>query len=183
MKEGPTITGKTSFFIAIPDQYKTKKTYEDLGKIFGGIPGGAGVGVLTEPRLTIRGVPEGANAFDGDRVLTAANIWATSIYGSAAMRYYPARPMSGLAVHFAMACVAGSLFSAIAGGVKRFPLVFLLGLAAGAAWYFCLVYWNRWIAVYSPQPETFVAYLLFGIVLSRTPSRCVHLAGVFATTA
>lgn len=60
MKEGPTLTGKTSFFIAIPEQYKTKKTYEDLGKTFGGIPGGAGVGVLTEPRLTLRGVPEGA---------------------------------------------------------------------------------------------------------------------------
>ena len=60
MKEGPTLTGKTSFFIAIPDQYKTKKTYEDLGRIFGGIPGGAGVGILTEPRLTVRGVPEGA---------------------------------------------------------------------------------------------------------------------------
>ena len=60
MKEGPTITGKTSFFIAVPEQYKTKQTYEELGKTFGGIPGGAGVGVLTEPRLTIRGVPEGA---------------------------------------------------------------------------------------------------------------------------
>ncbi|SFL62034.1 hypothetical protein [Pelosinus propionicus] len=60
MKEGPTITGKTSFFIAIPEENKTKQTYEELGKIFGGIPGGAGVGVLTEPRLTIRGVPEGA---------------------------------------------------------------------------------------------------------------------------
>ena len=60
MKEGPTLTGKTSFFIAMPEEYKTKKTYEDLGKTFGGIPGGAGVGVLTEPRLTLRGVPEGA---------------------------------------------------------------------------------------------------------------------------
>ena len=60
MKEGPTITGKTSFFVAVPDQYKTKKTFEDLGKTFGSIPGGASVGVLTEPRLTIRGVPEGA---------------------------------------------------------------------------------------------------------------------------
>ena len=124
----------------------------------------------------------GHSWWNGDRVLTAANIWATTIYGSAAMRYFPARPISGLAVHFAMACVAGSLFSAAAGGIKRFPFVFLLGLAAGSLWYFGLVYWNRWIAVYSPQPETFVAYLLFGIVLSRSPSRCVHLAGVFAST-
>ncbi len=124
----------------------------------------------------------GQSWWNGDRVLTAANIWATSIYGSAAMRYFPARPIPGLAVHFVMACVAGSLFSAAVGGVRRFPFVFLLGLASGAAWYFSLAYWNRWIALYSPQPETFIAYLLFGIVLSRTPSRCVHLAGVLAAT-
>ena len=70
MKEGPTITGKTSFFIAVPDQYKTKTTYEDLGKTFGSIPGGASVGVLTEPRLTIRGVPEGAKAMLMERITT-----------------------------------------------------------------------------------------------------------------
>ena len=84
-------------------------------------------------------------------------------------------------MHFAMACVAGGLFSVLAGGIRRFSLVFLLGLAAGAVWYFVLAYWNRWIAVYSPQPETFIAYLLFGIALSRTPSRGVHLAGVLAS--
>lgn len=60
LKEGPTITGKTNFFVALPDQYKTEKVYDDLGKTFGSIPGGAGAGVMTDPRLTIRGVPEGA---------------------------------------------------------------------------------------------------------------------------
>lgn len=69
MKEGPTLTGKTSFFIAIPEEYRTKQTYEDLGKTFGSIPGGAGVGVLTEPRLTIRGVPEGAKTMLMDRIM------------------------------------------------------------------------------------------------------------------
>jgi len=60
LKEGPTLTGKTSFFVALPEQYKTKKIYEDLGKTFGSIPGGAGIGFMTEPRITVRGVPEGA---------------------------------------------------------------------------------------------------------------------------
>ena len=69
MKEGPTITGKTSFFIAVPEEYRTKKIYEDLGKIFGGIPGGAGVGILTEPRLTLRGVPEGAKNMVMEKVM------------------------------------------------------------------------------------------------------------------
>jgi len=69
MKEGPTITGKTSFFISLPEEYKTKKVYEDLGKTFGSIPGGAGVGVMTDPRLTIRGVPEGAKNMLMDRIM------------------------------------------------------------------------------------------------------------------
>lgn len=69
LKEGPTITGKTTFGIALPDQYKTKKVYEELGKTFGSIPGGAGVGVMSEPRLTIRGVPEGAKNMLMDRIM------------------------------------------------------------------------------------------------------------------
>ncbi|WP_425058597.1 hypothetical protein SCACP_32550 [Sporomusa carbonis] len=68
IKEGPTITGKSNFFIALPDQYKTKNVYEDLYKIFGSIPGGASVGVMTEPRLTVRGVPEGAKNMLMERI-------------------------------------------------------------------------------------------------------------------
>ena len=68
-KEGPTVTGKTNLFISLPDQYKTKKVYEELGKTFGSIPGGAGVGVMTEPRLTIRGVPEGAKNMLMERIM------------------------------------------------------------------------------------------------------------------
>lgn len=68
IKEGPTITGKTPFFIALPDQFKTKTVYEGLSKTFGGIPGGASVGVMTEPRLTVRGVPEGAKSMLLDKI-------------------------------------------------------------------------------------------------------------------
>lgn len=68
IKEGPTITGKTPFFIALPDQFKTKTVYEELSKTFGGIPGGASVGVMTEPRLTVRGVPEGARNMLLDKI-------------------------------------------------------------------------------------------------------------------
>lgn len=67
-KEGPTLSGKTSFFIALPDSFKTKDTYDNLNKIFGSIPGGAAVGILTEPRLTVRGVPEGAKKMLMERI-------------------------------------------------------------------------------------------------------------------
>ncbi|SMC38649.1 hypothetical protein [Sporomusa malonica] len=69
VKAGPNITGKTPFFVSLPDQYKTKKVYEDLTKSFGGIPGGGSVGVMTEPRLTVRGVPEGARNMLIERIM------------------------------------------------------------------------------------------------------------------
>lgn len=68
MKLGPTITGKTNIFVALPPEYKTKQVYETIDKTFGGIPGGASVGVVTEPRLTIRGVPDGAKNMLMDKV-------------------------------------------------------------------------------------------------------------------
>ncbi len=69
MKEGPTITGKTNFFIALPEQYKTKQLYEDLGRVFGSLPGGASAGVMTEPSLKIRGVPDGAKNMLIERIM------------------------------------------------------------------------------------------------------------------
>ncbi|MDL2280593.1 hypothetical protein LJC10_01890 [Selenomonadales bacterium OttesenSCG-928-I06] len=58
--EGSTITGKTSFFVALPENFKTKEIYENIGGIFGGVRGGVKAGIISEPRLVIRGVPEGA---------------------------------------------------------------------------------------------------------------------------
>lgn len=68
LKEGPTISGKSNFFIALPNQFKTKQVYQNLDKTFGSIPGGGGVGVMTEPRITIRGVPDGAKNMLMERV-------------------------------------------------------------------------------------------------------------------
>lgn len=69
MKEGPTITGKSIFYISLPEQYKNQKVYDGLQKTFSSIPGGGSVGVMTEPRLTIRGVPEGAKNMLMERIM------------------------------------------------------------------------------------------------------------------
>lgn len=60
LKEGPTLSGLTSFFVGLPDEYKTKQTYETIDSIFGSVPGRSGVSIMTEPRITIRAVPDGA---------------------------------------------------------------------------------------------------------------------------
>ena len=40
LKEAPTLAGKTTFFIALPDKFKTRDTYERVEKIFSSVPGG-----------------------------------------------------------------------------------------------------------------------------------------------
>jgi hypothetical protein len=68
LKEGPTLTGKTTYFIALPDKFKTQQIYEDIGKYFGSLPGGGSVGIMTEPKLTLRGVPVGAQSILLERI-------------------------------------------------------------------------------------------------------------------
>lgn len=60
LKEGPTLTGLTSFLIGLPPEYKTKQNYETIDGVFGSVPGRSGISIMTEPRLTVRAVPEGA---------------------------------------------------------------------------------------------------------------------------
>lgn len=60
MQTGPTITGLTSFFVGLPAEYKTKQTYEQLDNTFASVTGKSGISIMTEPRVTIKGVPDGA---------------------------------------------------------------------------------------------------------------------------
>ncbi|HWR42614.1 hypothetical protein [Sporomusa sp.] len=69
LKEGPTLTGLTSFFIGFPTEYKTKQTYEALNNSFGSVPGRSGISIMTEPRVTVKGVPEGAKSSIIDQIM------------------------------------------------------------------------------------------------------------------
>jgi hypothetical protein len=62
LKEGPTLNGLTSFLVGLPAQYKTKQTYETMDSIFGSVPGRSGISIMTEPRITLRAVPDGAKS-------------------------------------------------------------------------------------------------------------------------
>lgn len=66
VKEGPTLTGLTSFLVGIPVEYKTKEIYESIDGIFGSVPGRSGISIMTEPRITLKAVPDGAK----DTVIT-----------------------------------------------------------------------------------------------------------------
>lgn len=60
IKEGPTLNGLTSFLVGLPMQSKTKQTYETIDSIFGSVPGRSGISIMTEPRVTVKAVPDGA---------------------------------------------------------------------------------------------------------------------------
>lgn len=59
-QEAPVIGGRANFFVAIPDSHKTKEVYERIDSYFSVLPGAAGLSIISEPRLSIRGVPQGA---------------------------------------------------------------------------------------------------------------------------
>ncbi|MBQ2114705.1 MAG: hypothetical protein II195_06400, partial [Selenomonadales bacterium] len=59
-QEAPVIGGRANFFVAIPDAYKTKAVYERIDSYFTVLPGAAGLSIISEPRFSIRGVPQGA---------------------------------------------------------------------------------------------------------------------------
>jgi prefoldin subunit 5 len=62
LKEGPTLNGLTSFLVGLPPQYKTKQTYETIDNIFGSVPGRSGISIMTEPRVTVKAVADGAKS-------------------------------------------------------------------------------------------------------------------------
>lgn len=59
-QEAPVIGGRANFFVAIPDEHKSKAVYERIDSYFSVLPGAAGLSIISEPRFSIRGVPQGA---------------------------------------------------------------------------------------------------------------------------
>ncbi len=59
-QEAPVIGGRANFFVAIPDEYRSKAVYERIDSYFSVLPGAAGLSIISEPRFSIRGVPQGA---------------------------------------------------------------------------------------------------------------------------
>lgn len=60
LKQGLSVAGKSNYFVTLPDKYKTREIYSNLGKIFSNISGLNSITIMTEPRISIRGVPGGA---------------------------------------------------------------------------------------------------------------------------
>lgn len=58
LKPGISVAGQTTYFVGLPDKYKTKAVYNSLDDYFADLPGNGGFSIMTEPRLTITSVPK-----------------------------------------------------------------------------------------------------------------------------
>ena len=61
LKTGVSVAGQSAVFFGLAPQYRTKEVFADLNSYFHDLPGGAGYSLMTEPRLTLSGIPHKAH--------------------------------------------------------------------------------------------------------------------------
>lgn len=60
IKGGPSLAGKSTFFVSLPPELRRRDVFEGLDSAFSTIPGWSGLSLLVEPRVTISAVHGGA---------------------------------------------------------------------------------------------------------------------------
>lgn len=61
VKTGVSVAGQSAVFLGLAPQYRTKEVFTNLSSYFHDLPGGAGYSLMTEPRLTLSGIPRKAH--------------------------------------------------------------------------------------------------------------------------
>lgn len=80
-QEAPAIGGRANFFVTIPRERKTKEVYERIDSYFAVLPGAAGLSIISEPRLSIRGVPTGAIELVRQEIEKMDGVWFVFLDG------------------------------------------------------------------------------------------------------
>ncbi len=80
--QAPAIGGRANFFVAIPAEYKSRAVYERIDSYFAVLPGAAGLSIISEPRLSIRGVPTGAVEMVQGELEKLDGVWFVFMDGS-----------------------------------------------------------------------------------------------------
>ena len=57
LKAGVRVAGQSTIFVGLAPQYRTKDVFNNLRLYFQDIPGNSGYSLMTEPRLTLSGIP------------------------------------------------------------------------------------------------------------------------------
>ncbi len=61
VKTGVSVAGQSAVFLGLAPRYRTKEVFTNLSSYFHDLPGGAGYSLMTEPRLTLSGIPRKAH--------------------------------------------------------------------------------------------------------------------------
>jgi hypothetical protein len=111
-------------------------------------------------------------------IWTIPNLYASNFYGSRAYtNQFVRSSWSGLALMLAI-CGLGGILWGLLGSVlwkdERKPLLALFGAMAGLLVYYVLfsAIWrhaNPLMFLYSPEPETQIGYVIWGLALARSP--------------
>lgn len=80
-QEAPALGGRANFFVTIPRERKTKTVYERIDSYFAVLPGAAGLSIISEPRLSIRGVPTGAIELVRQEIEKMDGVWFVFLDG------------------------------------------------------------------------------------------------------
>jgi hypothetical protein len=114
------------------------------------------------------------------------NLLGSIFYGNSVFRLGPGKAtLAGVAVVFFSCGLLGALHALLAGRLKGFWRAAVMGAALAMLWHslmFSSLFGSRirLLATYAPQPTTFVAHLMAGFLLGRTPWRFRLLREQFA---
>ncbi len=112
----------------------------------------------------------------GRTIWHPSNLLATTFYGGTALRRgFRWATLSGMALHLVVCAALAVAFGFAIQRVRRRGRIFLLGLAAGLAWYLFgfHFFWqqvNPLVLRYQPAPAMLFAHLLFGVFLGTLPA-------------
>src|SRR5262245_844937 len=107
----------------------------------------------------------------GGTIWSMPNLLASTFYGEEALRRgFGWSSLSGVALQVIVSAMAGLLFGLAVDGIPHRGRVMLLGLAAGAAWYFLSVgvfwkYVNPIVSLYARGGGMFLAHVGMGAFL------------------
>ena len=111
----------------------------------------------------------------GRSIWSMPNLLASTFYGEAALRRgFRWSSLSGVALQVIVSAAVGLLFGLAVSGVANRGRVMMLGLAAGAAWYFLSVgifwkYVNSMVPLYAGGGGMFLAHVGMGAFLGSFP--------------
>ncbi len=107
---------------------------------------------------------------------TPANVMATCFYGASALgRGFSSAALSGIAIYLIVYSLLGAVFGALFNGSFTRTRLSLIGILAGAAWYYLWfgILWmhvNPLVWLYTHNRPMLWGHMLFGALLGRFPA-------------